>query len=355
MAPLIIKCREFPSEFNVKVCVTGQHKEMLYQVLEFFDIKPDVDLAGMTQNQSLFEITSSILTKLEKILEHTEADYVIVQGDTTSTFVGALAAFYKNIRVVHLESGLRSGNLSSPFPEEANRSLVSRLAEVHFTPTAKASENLKREGITKGIFEVGNTVIDALLMARDRVSKTRTTFENKFEGIDFSKKTILITGHRRESFGEPFERICDSIKELSIEYPECNFIYPVHLNPNVQSQVFTILADLKNVFLTDPVDYPTLIWLLDNAYLVLTDSGGIQEEAPTLGKPVLVMRDVTERTEGVEAGTAQLVGTDKTRIVDSVRHLMDDNNAYLKMAQAVNPYGDGTACKQIIDVLKDLT
>lgn len=353
MAPLIIKCRELRSEFNVKVCVTGQHKEMLHQVLDFFDIKPDVDLAGMTKNQSLFEITANTLTNLEMVLEETEIDYVIVQGDTTSTFVGALAAFYKQIKIVHLEAGLRSGDLFSPFPEEANRSLVSRLADIHLTPTAIASENLKREGITKGVFEVGNTVIDALLLTRDKVSENPGVFEEKFRGIDFSKRTILITGHRRESFGDPFKRICEAIEQLSVEYPTDNFIYPVHLNPNVQEQVFDTLDDRKNIFLTDPVNYPTLIWLLDKSYLVLTDSGGIQEEAPTLGKPVLVMREVTERTEGVEAGTAKLVGTDRAQIVDSVRHLMDDSSAYLNMAQAVNPYGDGTTCQKVIDVLRD--
>ena len=352
LSPLIIKCQELPEKFNVKVCVTGQHKEMLSQVLDFFEINPSIDLAGMKQNQTLFDITANTLTGLEPVLEGSHTDYVIVQGDTTSAFIGALAAFYKQIKVVHLEAGLRSGNMFSPFPEEANRSLVGRLADIHFTPTSKATENLKNEGTTEGVFEVGNTVIDALLMTRDRVELNEAEYSAKFDHIDFTYRSVLITGHRRESFGKPFEEMCEAIKELAFRYPSSNFIYPVHLNPNVRKKVFGILDDVNNVFLIDPVDYPTLIWLLNKSHLVLTDSGGIQEEAPTLGKPVLVMRDVTERTEGIEAGTARLVGTDRNNIIDSVTLLMEDDDAYKAMARAVNPYGDGTTCEKVIEILQ---
>jgi UDP-N-acetylglucosamine 2-epimerase (non-hydrolysing) len=350
MAPLILKCKAESQSFDVSVCVTGQHKEMLYQVLSFFEINPDVDLGGMKNNQTLFDVTTNVLCGLEGVIDDYNPDYLVVQGDTTSAFAGALAGFYKKVKVIHLEAGLRSGDLYSPWPEEGNRQLISKLAALHFTPTYKATAALKAEGVETGIYQVGNTVIDALLLADEKIRKDNQ-FAAQFPSIDFSKRVILITGHRRESFGEPFRQMCEAIKTLASNYPDCYFLYPVHLNPNVQKQVYETLTGVPNVFLVPPVDYPTMVWLLRNSFLVLTDSGGIQEEAPTFGKPVLVMRDVTERTEGIEAGTAKLVGTGRDNIIKAVSLLLDDANAYAKMAKAVNPYGDGTTCEQIVKIL----
>ncbi len=350
MAPLIIKCKSKPELFDVKVCVTGQHREMLDQVLAFFNIAPDVNFGGMKTNQTLFDVTINVISGLEKVLADYTPDYLIVQGDTSSAFAGALAAYYKKIKVIHLEAGLRSDDLYSPWPEEGNRQLIGRIANFHFTPTAKATEALKKENIVNNVYQVGNTVIDALLMVHEKV-KHDNSISVQFEKIDFSKRLILITGHRRESFGDPFLQICEAIRELSRQYPGCNFLYPVHLNPNVQNQVYKILDGIGNIFLFPPVDYPAMVWLLNKSHLVITDSGGIQEEAPTFGKPVLVMRNVTERTEGIEAGTARLVGTSKENIIASVTELLDNETAYYKMAKAVNPYGDGTASEQIIKIL----
>lgn len=350
MAPLILKCKDYPEHFNVHVCVTGQHKEMLYQVLSFFNITPDVDLGGMKTNQTLFDVTTNVLSGLERVLNDYNPDYLVVQGDTTSAFAGALAGFYRKVKVLHLEAGLRSGDLHSPWPEEGNRQLISKVASLHFTPTEKATAALKAEGIQKGVYQVGNTVIDALILADKKIAHNNQ-FAAKFPDIDFSRRVILITGHRRESFGEPFRQMCEAIKTLACNYPDCYFLYPVHLNPNVQKQVYETLTGVPNVFLVPPVDYPTMVWLLRNAFLVLTDSGGIQEEAPSFGKPVLVMRDVTERIEGIDAGTAKLVGTDRNNIIKTVSFLLDDNEAYAEMAKSVNPYGDGTACDQIVKIL----
>ncbi len=351
VAPLILSLKKHREEFAVQICVTGQHKEMLYQVLDFFGIEPDMDLEGMKQNQTLFGVTGNTIKGLEPILEKFAPDLVVVQGDTTSAFVGGLAAFYKQILVAHIEAGLRSGDIYSPFPEEANRTLLSRISHFHFTPTERASQNLRDEGIDSGIYEVGNTVIDALMTTHEIVSKKDDEYQAKFPEIDFRRRTVLITGHRRESFGKPFEDMCGAIRILAENYSDCNFVYPVHLNPNVRESVFRILRDIRNVFLIEPVDYPQMVWLLGKSYLILTDSGGIQEEAPTFGKPVLVMREVTERIEGIEAGTAKLVGTNPNQIIDSVSKLLENEDSYLEMAQAVNPYGDGNACKNIIDVL----
>lgn len=327
---------------------------MLYQVLNFFNIQPDITIGGMKKNQTLFHVTTSVLADLEHLFENYIPDYVVVQGDTTSAFVGALAAYYKQIKIIHIEAGLRSNNLYSPFPEEGNRILTGHLADIHFTPTAKATENLKSEGITKNVFRVGNTVIDALLITHKIVTENLAQYASKFKEIDLKKKIILITGHRRESFGYPFEQICEAISVLSEIHPDYNFVYPVHLNPNVREYVFRILKGKANVLLSEPLDYPTMVWLLNEAFIILTDSGGIQEEAPTFGKPVLVMRDVTERIEGVESGTAKLVGTDKDKIIESVEFLINNEAEYTKMAQATNPYGDGTACNQIIDILNKI-
>ena len=354
MAPLIMELKSRSDKFDVKVCVTGQHKEMLYQVLDFFSIKPDYDLKVMRPNQTLSTITAEVLTGLEPILDEVKPDIVLVQGDTTSAFVGALGAFYKQIEVGHLEAGLRSGDMYSPFPEEVNRVLVGRVAKHHFAPTVRAQSALLQERISeKNVYLVGNTVIDALLLGLSIIKESgEKAYAAKFEGIDLDKRIVLVTGHRRESFGEGFEGMCNAIKKLAENNKDVEIVYPVHLNPRVQEPVKRILHDISNVHLIDPLDSPYLIWLMEKSYLVLTDSGGIQEEAPTLGKPVLVMRDVTERQEGVDAGTAKLVGTDCGVIVRETQKLLDDEIVYTAMANAINPYGDGTTAKQIADILE---
>ena len=353
MAPLI-KVFQATSGFDVKVCVTGQHREMLDQVLTFFDITPDYDLQLMKANQTLFDITTRALEGVKPIIEAYDPDNILVQGDTTTAFVGALAGYYLRKNVTHIEAGLRSGNLYSPFPEEGNRLLVGRLAKYHFPPTPRAAENLRNEGLTEQIHTVGNTVIDALFLGLDIIrSKGEDAFYAHFKGIDLNKRVILVTGHRRESFGEPFENICHAIKEIADSYDDIEVVYPVHLNPNVRKTVNSILSGLSNVHLIEPLSYPFLIWLMDKSYMVLTDSGGIQEEAPSLGKPVLVMREVTERTEGIEAGTAKLVGTDRNKITTEAHRLLREPEHYQQMAQAVNPYGDGTTSKQVAAILSE--
>lgn len=353
MAPLIKELQSRKDKFDVKVCVTGQHKEMLYQVLHFFSIKPDYDLEVMQPNQTLFGVTASIFSKLEPVLDEVQPDVVLVQGDTTSVLVGAIGAFYKQIKIGHLEAGLRSGDMYSPFPEEMNRVLVSRITDYHFAPTERAANALLSENVdADNVFTVGNTVIDALLLGVKIVQRDNEKYEEYFKDIDFSKRVILVTGHRRESFGGGFESMCEAIKKLAVQNQDVELVYPVHLNPNVRKPVKEILSDIPNVHLIDPLDYPYLIWLMNKSYLVLTDSGGIQEEAPTLGKPVLVMREVTERQEGVEAGTAMLVGTNGERIYTEAQRLLDSPDAYTKMANAVNPYGDGTTSRQIADILE---
>jgi UDP-N-acetylglucosamine 2-epimerase (non-hydrolysing) len=352
MAPLI-KAFQKEISFEIKICVTAQHRGMLDQVLEFFDIKPDYDLNIMRNNQSLFDITTKVLKGLEKILDENKPDLIFVQGDTTTAFVGALAGFYKKIKVAHIEAGLRSHNKYSPFPEEINRVLVGHLADYHFAPTERAKENLIKEGIKENIFVVGNSVIDALFLGLDIIKqKGEEEYYNYFNFIDFSKKIILVTGHRRESFGEPFENICNALKELAENYKDVEIVYPVHLNPNVREPVNRILRGIDNIHLIEPLSYPYLIWLMNKSYIILTDSGGIQEEAPSLGKPVLVVREVTERVEGIEAGTAKLVGTNKDKIISEVINLLTDENEYNKIAKAVNPYGDGKTSERIINILK---
>lgn len=353
MAPLI-KVSQADSSVDTVVCVTGQHKEMLYQVLDFFSIKPDYDLELMQPNQTIYDITSKALLGLKRILDKENPDLIFVQGDTTTAFVGALAGYYNQIKVAHLEAGLRSGDMFSPFPEEGNRILAGHLATYHFAPTKRAVDNLAKEGITKNVFKVGNTVIDALLLGLDILkSKDQIEIENLFKGIDLSKRTILVTGHRRESFGEPFENMVAAIKQIAIKYDDVEIVYPVHLNPNVRGIVNQELSTTSNIHLIEPLNYPALIWLMEKSYFVLTDSGGIQEEAPTLGKPVLVMRDVTERQEGIEAGSAKLVGTNKEVILEEAFKLLDSNEAYDKMAKAVNPYGDGTTSKQVLEIINN--
>ncbi len=351
LAPLI---KEFKrrDEYNTLVCVTAQHRQMLDQVLSFFEITPDYDLDIMMPDQTLFDVTANALKKLEVVLNDCKANCVFVQGDTTTAFVGALAAYYKKIKVAHIEAGLRSHDKYSPFPEEMNRTLAGHIADLHFTPTAQAKEHLKNENISTNVFNVGNTVIDALFLGLEQVHKQKSEFDFSF--LRANKKMVLITGHRRESFGKPFEDICSAIGTLAIKYPDVDFLYPVHLNPNVQEPVKRLLANQSNIHLIEPLDYPQFIQMIERSHIVLTDSGGLQEEAPSLGKPVLVMREVTERMEGVTAGTAKLVGTNKNLIVAELSKLLDDNSAYEKMAKAVNPYGDGTACKQIADIITNL-
>jgi len=350
LAPLIVKLKDIG---DVQVCVTGQHREMLDQVLRFFSIVPNYNLNIMVKNQNLFTVTIKSLKLLEKVIEESRPDLIIVQGDTTTAFAGALAGFYNKIKVAHIEAGLRSFHKFSPFPEETNRVLVSHIADYHFAPTEKAKENLLRESISEeNIFVVGNTVIDALFMGLDTVNRNERRFYDYFAFLDFSKRIILVTGHRRESFGKPFENICYALKEIARDNVE--IVYPVHLNPNVRGHVYPILSGIKNIHLVEPLEYPYLIWLMSKSYIILTDSGGIQEEAPSLGKPVLVMRDVTERTEGIDAGTALIVGTDMKKIFDATRMLLTDKREYRKMARRKNPYGDGKSSKRISTVIKRL-
>lgn len=352
MAPIVQESKRHPNEFDVKVCLTGQHKEMLEQVMEFFQLKEDYNLSLMRPNQTLFDITAEGLRSLEQVLNEFEPDLVVVQGDTTTAFTSALAAFYKKIKIAHIEAGLRSFNKYSPFPEEINRKIASILSDFHFAPTEKARQNLENENIRDNIFVVGNTVIDALLYAVEKVRKDNS-YREYFSYLDVNRKIILITGHRRESFGKPFEDICDAIRILAETFPELQFVYPVHLNPNVQSIVNEKLSGIGNIFLIKPLSYPHLVWLMDMSYFVITDSGGIQEEAPTLGKPILVMREVTEREEGITAGTALLVGTTRQKIVEEATRLVTDLNTYQQMSRAVNPYGAGDSAKQIVEVLME--
>ncbi len=353
LAPLISQMKSHTDSFEVKACFTGQHKEMVATILSFFKITPDYDLQIMRPGQTLIEIMTGILDSFSKILDDYKPDLVVVQGDTSTAFAAALVAYYKKIKIAHVEAGLRSFDLYSPFPEEGNRKLIGQIADFHFTPTENATRNLTNEGHAKGIYQVGNTVIDALYEGLRIINNDEAVYVSYFEKyFDLSKKLVLITGHRRESFGDKFIEFCDAVKTLATKYTEYNWVYPVHLNPNVQEPVRKYLSGLSNVILMEPLDYPYLIWLLKQSEFVLTDSGGIQEEAPSLGKPVLVTRDVTERQEGVEAGTAVLVGTNYTKIVKLASELIDDHSIYNKMANAVNPYGDGTSSAQIIEILR---
>ncbi|GHT82401.1 UDP-N-acetyl glucosamine 2-epimerase [Spirochaetia bacterium] len=356
MAPLIIELKNTPELFDVKVCLTGQHRQMLDQINIFFGITGDFDLNLMMPNQTLFDITYRCLIGLKDILDCIVPDLIFVQGDTTSVMVGALAGFYKQIPIAHLEAGLRSGSKYSPFPEEMNRIITGHIADYHFAPTNKALENLKKEGITEKIYMVGNTVIDALHLGLDIIkSENIQQYKHFFQFLDFSKRIILVTGHRRESFGSGFENICMAIKYIANDYNNVQFVYPIHFNPNVREPVNRILKGIDNIFIIEPLDYPYLIWLMEKSYLVLTDSGGIQEEAPALGKPVLVMRNVTERQEGIDAGTAKLVGTQCDTIISSIKDLLDNDEIYFNMANAVNPYGDGNTSKKIKEILiKDI-
>jgi UDP-N-acetylglucosamine 2-epimerase (non-hydrolysing) len=351
MIPLIKACEQQPDKWQPYICVTGQHRQMLASVLEFFGVTPHEDLALMKPGQTLFDITADGLRALEPVLEREKPDVMVVQGDTTSAFTGALAAYYKKVPVAHIEAGLRSGDKYSPFPEEMNRKMTGSLADFHFAPTENAKNNLFAENIHSHVYITGNTVIDALLMAQ-RIINDDPAYASYFSFLDPGKKTILVTGHRRESFGQPFEEICMAIRDIAEQYAgQVQIVYPVHLNPHVQEPVNRLLRDVPGVHLIAPLDYPYLVWLMEHSYLVLTDSGGIQEEAPSLGKPVLVMRDVTERTEGIAAGTARLVGTTRQNIVAHSKLLLEDAALYQQMAQAVNPYGTGNSAQLITDTL----
>ena len=354
MAPLIKKFKDNADFFDCRVCITGQHREMLDQVLAFFKIKADYDLKIMKSNQTLFDVTIESLSGLKFVIEDYSPDLIFIQGDTTTVLTGAIAAYYLKIDIAHIEAGLRSGDKYSPFPEEMNRILASHLAKFHFAPTAKAKQNLIKENVTENICVVGNTVIDALLLGLNIIGESgEEKYYSFFNYIDFNKKIILVTGHRRESFGEPFREICEAIKNIVEDNKEIEIVYPVHLNPNVRKPVFDILKGINRIHIIEPLDYPYLIWLMKKSHIVLTDSGGIQEEAPTLGKPVLVMRDVTERKEGVEAGTAKIVGTKKQVLINELQHLLNDENSYIEMAQSINPYGQGDASEKIFYYIKE--
>lgn len=356
MAPLVHALARDP-HFEAKVCVTAQHREMLDQVLKLFSIVPDYDLNIMQPGQGLTEITCRILEGLKPVLESFKPDVVLVHGDTTTTMAASLAAFYQRIPVGHVEAGLRTGDLNSPWPEEGNRTLTGRLATYHFAPTETSRQNLLQENIADAQITVtGNTVIDALFWVRDRVLSNEALSSELTERYSFlgnGKKMILVTGHRRESFGRGFEQICHALAEIAANNPDVQIVYPVHLNPNVSEPVNRILGHVDNVMLIEPQDYLPFVWLMNRAWLILTDSGGIQEEAPSLAKPVLVMREMTERPEAVSAGTVRLVGTDSQRIVDEVTRLLQDESAYQAMSRAHNPYGDGQACHRILSALKN--
>jgi len=361
MAPVVLGLQQ-EEGIESLVCVTAQHRQMLDQVLELFEIIPDYDLNIMKPGQDLYDVTSNALLGMRDVLKECKPDLVLVHGDTTTCFAAALAAFYEQIKVGHVEAGLRTGDMSAPFPEEANRSLVGRIASYHFAPTEGSRQNLLKENVQdKDITVTGNTVIDALLMVRDKVNsypenQWRNHFGAEIYGriVGEKQKFILITGHRRENFGQGFVDLCTAIKILADNHSDWNLIYPVHLNPNVQKPVNEILGDTENVFLIDPQDYAPFVWLMDQSDLILTDSGGIQEEGPSLGKPVLVMRDVTERPEAIEAGTVKLVGTNKDAIIDGIETVLSDLDEYVKMSKAHNPYGDGAAVEEIIRYINDV-
>lgn len=355
MAP-VIKALDAHPAIDSRVCVTAQHREMLDQVLSLFDITPDHDLNIMAPGQDLYDVTTRILLGLRSVLSEEKPDVVLVHGDTATTFAASLAAFYEQTPVGHVEAGLRTGSLYSPWPEEANRKLTGVLAAYHFAPTATSQQSLLKESVPESAIHItGNTVIDALLMVRDRINANKGLKAQLESELPYglSRKMVLVTGHRRESFGGGFERICMALAELAKAYPDTDIVYPVHLNPNVQEPVKRLLSDLNNVYLIPPQDYLPFVSLMSRAHVILTDSGGIQEEAPSLGKPVLVMRDTTERPEAVEAGTVRLVGTETNSIVEMVSRLLSDSNAWEEMSHAHNPYGDGEASERIASILAE--
>lgn len=365
MCPLVKEFQKHTDTFKTVVCVTGQHREMLDQVLKIFEVKPDYDLNIMKQGQDLYDVTARVLTGMRNVLKQINPDVVLVHGDTTTSTATALAAFYQQIPVGHVEAGLRTHNVYSPWPEEINRQITGRIAKYNFSPTPLSESNLKEENVMGEVFVTGNTVIDALYMVVDKI-KTDVSLSNEqkrillragydIEGLTYGKKLVLITGHRRENFGDGFIHMCTAIKDLARKYPNVDFVYPMHLNPNVRKPIHEVfgenLDNLGNIFFIEPLEYLSFVYLMEKSYIILTDSGGIQEEAPGLGKPVLVMRDTTERPEALFSGTVRLVGTDYNKIMHEVSTLIDDMAAYEKMSKAVNPYGDGLACSRIVEVL----
>ena len=366
MAPLVLAFEREKAAFETKVCVTGQHREMLDQVLDIFGIKPDYDLNIMKHGQDLYDITARVLTGMRDVLDECKPDLVLVHGDTTTSTAAALAAFYQQIPVGHVEAGLRTNNIYSPWPEEMNRQLTSRIATYNFAPTALSEQNLKDEKAHGRIFVTGNTVIDALHMVVAKLKGDKSLADKQAEvlakagydvrRLDQGRRLVLITGHRRENFGEGFISMVTAMKDLSAKYPEVDFVYPMHLNPNVRRPIHQVFGEdltcYPNFFFIEPLQYLEFVYLMEKSHIVLTDSGGIQEEAPGLGKPVLVMRDTTERPEALESGTVHLVGTNYDKIVNEVGTLLDNAEAYNQMSQAVNPYGDGKSCQRIVDILK---
>ena len=375
MAPLVKALQAHPEKFNTLVAVTAQHRQMLDQVLQIFEIKPDYDLDIMKPNQDLYDVTSRVLLGMRDVLREAKPDIVLVHGDTTTSTAAALAAFYQQIPVGHVEAGLRTHNIYSPWPEEMNRQITGRITTHHFAPTPLAKQNLLNENVNpEHIIVTGNTVIDALYMVVDRIKKDMSLKEGICESLlqagydtyrlDSNRRLVLITGHRRENFGDGFIHICEAIRDLAVKYPDVDFVYPMHLNPNVRKPIHEIFGEIDplhhtpytihNLFLIDPLEYLSFVYLMEKCTIVLTDSGGIQEEAPGLGKPVLVMRDTTERPEALESGTVHLGGTNYDKIVEEVSTLLEDAAAYEKMSQAVNPYGDGLACGRICDYLANV-
>lgn len=359
MAPLIKEFQKYPDLFEIKICVTAQHRHMLDQVLELFAIKPDYDLDIMKPGQDLFEITSNVLMRMKEVLADFNPDLVLVHGDTTTTSTSSLAAFYHKIKIGHIEAGLRTGDIYSPWPEEANRQITGILANYHFAPTTASKENLLKENKNKNNITVtGNTVIDALFLVLNKIESNPLLKQKIIESINAkyhlngTKRFILVTGHRRENFGQGFVNICKALKTLAINNPEIDIVYPVHLNPNVQKPVQKILSNISNVYLIEPLEYIHFVYMMNKSYFIITDSGGVQEEAPSLGKPVLVIRDTTERPEAVEAGTVKLVGTNTKTIVKEAQKLLDKQEEYDKMSKAHNPYGNGKACERIVKFIK---
>jgi UDP-N-acetylglucosamine 2-epimerase (non-hydrolysing) len=357
MAPLVNEFKKHPSLFDTKVCLTAQHREMLDQVMNFFELKADYDLDLMKPNQNLYQLTADIIVGLKEILESFSPNFVFVHGDTTTTMASSIASFYYNTNICHIEAGLRTHNLMAPFPEEMNRMVTSVVSNYNFAPTEKSKQNLLNENKDgKNIFVTGNTVIDALLYSAEKVK----TYEDeeikmlKSYVYEPARKTILVTGHRRENFGQGFINICEALRSIAEKNANIDIIYPVHLNPNVQKPVNELLSNYPGIKLIKPLSYPAFVWLMEKSYFIITDSGGVQEEAPSLGKPVLVMRETTERPEAVEAGTVILVGTNTEKIANEAQRLIDDKEWYNKMSHAHNPYGDGKACERIVDVIKNI-
>ncbi len=353
LCPLIKELKKQDDEFETIVCVTAQHREMLDQVLDVFDVTPDYDLNIMKDDQTLFDVTCRCLSEIGEVIKKEYPDIVLVQGDTTTTFVTSLAAYYHRVKIGHVEAGLRTGNKYSPFPEEINRKITSVIADIHFAPTQKSKNNLLSEGVREeDIVVTGNTVIDALLWVRKKIQNERKEYK-ELDAIDFTKKIVLVTGHRRENFGQDLINICHALKEIAEKYNDIEIVYPVHLNPNVSKPVYRLLSGVDNIDLLKPLDYEPFVYLMDKSYLIISDSGGIQEEAPSLGKPVLVTRNTTERPEAVETGAVKLVGTDPNKIIQETEKLLNNQQYYRRMALTQNPYGDGQACERIIKRLSE--